>query len=88
MREGCEAAQLELNEVEEEVEEVSALKDREICSLQGVLDELDYKVSVATNECAKWTDNTLQIVQYVTTPGNNPNSCGSEQTHVTIDQLL
>ena len=28
-------------------------------------DDLEYKVSVATTECAKWTDNTLQVMQYV-----------------------
>ena len=38
---------------------VNALKDKEMRSLQGVHDDLEYKVAVATSECAKWTDNTI-----------------------------
>ena len=62
MREGCEAAQAELTNLEEERDRLIQLRNEEMCSLQGELDNLDHKVNVATNECAKWTDNTLQVV--------------------------
>ena len=65
MREGCDEAQSELDQVGAELEQFTAVKDQEMRSLQGVLDELEYKVTVATTECAKWTDNTLQVVQHV-----------------------
>ena len=45
---------------------MTEFKDRELRSLCGVLSDLEYKSSVATSEIAKWTDNTLQVVQYIT----------------------
>lgn len=59
MRAGCETAQIELDCVEEEVKTAETMRNEAIHSLQGVLDDLKYKVSVATDECGRWTDNTL-----------------------------
>ena len=46
----------------EELEQAKKQKDKELHSLEGVLRDLEYKSSVASSECAKWTDNTLQVV--------------------------
>ena len=65
MREGCERAQLELDQVEEQVRQAVELRDQEMRSLSGVLSDLEYKSTVASIETAKWTDNTLQVVQFI-----------------------
>ena len=66
MREGCDAAQQELDSVEEQVCQAAEQRDREMRSLSGVLSDLEHKSSIATSEISKWTDNTLQVVQYIT----------------------
>ena len=65
MRDGCAAAQAELERVQKQYADTSQLLDREMNSLRGVQEDLDIKVNVASAECAKWTDNTLQVLQYV-----------------------
>ena len=65
MREGSEVAQAEHEKAEKEFEELVKLKEREQSSLASVRDDLAFKSTVATQECAKWTDNTLQICQYI-----------------------
>ncbi len=59
MRENCAAAQAEYERMQKEYAETSSDLDREMNSLRGVKDDLDYKVNLASAECAKWTDNTL-----------------------------
>ena len=41
------------------------MQETEMRSLSSVVDDLDYKVNVAANECAKWSDNTMQVVQHI-----------------------
>lgn len=40
-------------------------REREMRSLHNTLQDLEFKTSVASTEIAKWTDNTLQVVQYI-----------------------
>ena len=40
-------------------------------SLSSVVDDLDFKVNVAAAECAKWSDNTMQVVQHVINERND-----------------
>ena len=49
-------------------------------SLQSVVEDLDYKVNVAANECSKWSDNTLQVVQHVVNERNDGET--------TIEQMM
>lgn len=61
MREGCSVAEAELERVEKEYAEMSAALECEMSSLKGAREDLEYRVSVGASECAKWTDNTLQV---------------------------
>mmetsp|Transcript_1312 Transcript_1312/g.1779 ORF Transcript_1312/g.1779 Transcript_1312/m.1779 type:complete len:91 (+) Transcript_1312:623-895(+) len=55
-------------------------------SLEGVRDDLEYKTAVAASECAKWTDNTLQLCEAVL---NHAHTRNSESGGVlSFDQLL
>ena len=45
--------------MQKEHAEMSAALDREMSSLKGVRDDLEYRVSVGASECARWTDNTM-----------------------------
>ena len=62
LREGCDRAQEELEQLSKQKQELIRLKEKEMRSLQSVVDDLDYKVNVAASECTKWSDNTMQIV--------------------------
>ena len=87
MREGCDEAQAELDRVGAELERVRAYKDQEMRSLQGNLEDLEYKVTVATTECAKWTDNTLQVVQHVLEDAEMQDESG-DGPQLTLDHML
>ena len=62
LREGCDKAEDELKALIEQKEELLALQETEMRSLSSVVDDLDFKVNVAAAECAKWSDNTMQVV--------------------------
>jgi hypothetical protein len=49
-------------------------------SLRGVKEDLDYKVNIASAECAKWTDNTLQVLQYILSSQANLDNGDQELT--------
>ena len=87
MREGCEMAQAELEKVQKQYKETSETLDREMNSLESVRDELEYKVNVAAAECAKWTDNTLQVCQGVIHRAAQDNADKSQPT-LSMDHLL
>ena len=71
LREGCDQAEEELKQLNEQKEELLRLQETEMRSLQSVVEDLDYKVNVAANECSIWSDNTMQIVQHVINERND-----------------
>ena len=80
LREGCDRAQEELEQLSKQKEELIGLKEKEMRSLQSVVDDLDYQVNVAACECSKWSDNAMQIVQHVLRERN--------QGQLTIEEMM
>ena len=59
--------------------------------MAGVLSDLDYKVAVASTECERWTDNTLQVVQYVVNSSTDESQgvpSEDQEKQMTMEQML